>query len=82
MIQGRIRPLSLEIEPGNYRRVRTFEDAAEILLAHPEWPDGGSKRQAALRAFIAALDGTGSAGTARDCFLEAVAEAGIFVRDV
>ena len=53
------------------------------------WPPRGEsrlasssrkKRLAALHACIAAVEQTGSAAMARQCFLEAAQEAGFFVR--
>ena len=74
------RPLTVETKLGSYRTLWTVEDAAAFLLRG--WPsaDHGSKeRQDALRACLLALEGSGDAAAARQCFLEA-AEAGMFVR--
>ena len=71
------------------RTVRNVRDLAEVLTRH--WSPRGKlghasknqdKRFAAMQACADYLEGTGSATTARQCFLEAAQEAGLFVRTV
>ena len=65
----------------NFRRVRSTEDAAEVLLNI--WPrDRGKFLQKARLACLHALEGEIPAEEARAAFIAAADEAKIFVRKV
>jgi uncharacterized protein DUF982 len=67
---------------GLLRRVRSVREAAEVLLGH--WPKQGRGPMflEALRACHEALAGKLTTEEARQAFIEAALEAGIFVREV
>jgi hypothetical protein len=70
------------MHPGLMRRVGSVREAAEVLLGH--WPKQGRgpRYNQALRACSDALDGRLAAEEARQAFIEAALEAGIYVRAV
>ena len=70
------RGLSIEGEPGSFRRVWTMRHAALLLLSWPPKP----KRRAAMKAYIDLLDGKGDVDDARQYFLYAATEAGCHVQ--
>src|SRR5215204_3159402 len=58
---------------GGFRTVTTVRAAARVLTVR--WPDGqGPRYFEALRACLAALDGTGTEDVAREAFLAALRE--------
>ncbi|MBD9375469.1 DUF982 domain-containing protein [Rhizobium sp. ARZ01] len=64
---------------GNYRVVITTSEAAEILLNR--WPaEAGQAHLHARIACVAVLNGHASPDHARDAFIRAAEEAGIFIR--
>jgi hypothetical protein len=65
---------------GRVLTVASLEDAVEFLQRH--WPHNkGRKFNTAERACVDALDGKQSVEAARAAFIEAVKEAGIFVKE-
>lgn len=65
---------------GGYRTITSTEEAARALLL--KWPvDDGEAYYEAQRVCVAVLEGESSPEEARTAFLNAAAEAGVFVRD-
>ena len=66
---------------GVSRNVTSVEDAAACLLQR--WPrgPGGPAYQAATRACLAALEGDRAIDDARQAFVDAAEEAGIFLHE-
>ncbi|MCW5706752.1 DUF982 domain-containing protein [Shinella sp.] len=73
-------PVTIEtLTLGRYQSVTSAAEAARILLE--EWPvDEGEAYLAAKTACLAVLAGEAEPVTARDAFLAAADEAGVFVR--
>jgi hypothetical protein len=74
-------PITIEIAPKRFQTVNSVAEAAEMLLFR--WPDErrGPAYRMALRSCLAALEGNETTATARNTFLHAEEEAGIFVRE-
>ena len=70
-------PVSVEIRPGSFKTIRTVQQAAELVLT---WPQG-RRRLVALKACLAGLEGAEAPHKARQCFLKAAKEAGVFVKE-
>lgn len=72
--------VELEIHgPGKYRNVLSTREAAELLLMN--WPvEGGEAHLLARRACLAVLEGEEQPEVARQAFIKAAEEAGIFIR--
>ena len=70
-------PVSVEIRPGSFRTIRTVQQASELVLT---WPQG-RRRLAALKACLAGLEGAEAPEKARECFIKAAEEAGVFVKE-
>lgn len=75
------RPVTYEEdERGGYRTIASTEEAARALLL--SWPvDEGKEYFEAQRICLAVLEGRQAPELAREAFLRAAAEAGVFVRD-
>ena len=69
-----------ENQRGGYRTITSTEEAANALLFN--WPvDSGDEFRAAQRVFIDVLEGKRPTGDAREAFVRAAEEAGVFIRD-
>ena len=69
-----------EDKRGGYRTIRDTEQAARALLL--KWPvDDGDAFYEAQRVCLGVMEGKRPADDAREAFLRAAAEAGVFVRD-
>jgi len=75
------RPVTFEtMTLGMYRTISSTAEAARVLLE--DWPvDEGSAWDTAQRKCLAALEGGIDHEEARQAFLKAAEEAGVFVRD-
>jgi hypothetical protein len=70
-------PVSVEIRPDSFRTIRTVQQASELVLT---WPQG-RRRLLAMKACLASLEGAETPENARQCFIEAAEEAGVFVKE-
>jgi hypothetical protein len=70
-------PVSVEVKPGSFRAIRTVQQASELVLT---WPQG-RRRLAAMKACLASLEGAEKPERARQCFIAAAEEAGVFVKE-
>ena len=69
-----------EDDRGGYRTITSAEEAANALLFH--WPvDDGDEFRAAQKIMLAVIEGKRPAEDAREAFLRAAEEAGVFIRD-
>jgi len=75
------RPVTFEtMTLGMYRTISSTAEAARVLLE--DWPvDEGSAWDTAQRKCLAALEGGIDHEEARQAFLKAAEEAGVFVRE-
>lgn len=75
------RPITLEtMTLGMYRTISSTAEAARVLL--DDWPvDEGASFLSAKSLCLAALEGVIDHEEARQAFLKAAEEAGVFVRD-
>jgi len=74
-------PVTFETQRlGQYRTIASAEEAARALLA--DWPtQSGDAFMKAKKICLAVLEGRKTPDAAREAFLKATEEAGIFVRD-
>lgn len=75
------KPVTLEIGTlGKYKNVTNTGEAARMLLS--QWPlDRGRQYGKARKTCLAVLEGSKPPSEARKAFIEAAAEADIFVRE-
>jgi len=74
-------PITIEeASRDGFRTITTVDTAARVLTLR--WPGKrGPAHEAALRACIAAMEGTGTEEAGREAFLAALREGGVFVRE-
>lgn len=72
-------PVSVELHgPGDYELIFCTRDAADCMLG--DWPvDDGERFHDALRTFMLVMDGRAEPDEAREAFVAAAKEAGVFV---
>lgn len=73
-------PVEIELRRiGHYRVVTSTREAAECLMTR--WPEpGGPAHAAARRACLEVLEGNAHPEVARQAFIDAAVEVGIYVR--
>ncbi|WP_421578626.1 DUF982 domain-containing protein [Shinella sp. M31] len=73
-------PITFETNKlGKYWTVTSTAEAARALM--DKWPvDTGGAYEAALRTCLAAMEGDETPDAAREAFLKAAEEAGVFIR--
>lgn len=74
------KPVEIELgRIGHYRAVTNTREAAECLMTR--WPEsGGPAHAAARRACLEVLEGKIPPDVARQAFIEAAEESGLFIR--
>ncbi len=74
------KPVEVELgRIGHFRAITSTREAAECLLTR--WPESaGPAHAAARRACLAVLEGKAEPEVARQAFIDAAEESGIFVR--